>query len=75
MSERETELVAALESVLTDARYALGQLQAMPAADLCRKVGDRRGRAVDALERIVANATAALEPETAARQDGAAVAG
>lgn len=69
--------------MIVDARYALGQLA--PVADgryVGRKASDSAQRAIDALERIVGQlditlhpAEALLEPETAARHDGAAVAG
>jgi hypothetical protein len=56
MTEREAELVAALESVLADARYAIGQVQRVRRG--CPMEG--LDRAIDALERIECNATAAL---------------
>ena len=53
----ENELTDALRSILTDARYALRQLR--------RYDGYERNeitRAMDAVERIVSNAEAALRP-------------
>jgi hypothetical protein len=63
----ENELKAALESVRTDARYAREQIQAARTATTRTpiswgRVYDHIGRAVDALERIVSNAEAALRP-------------
>ena len=52
----ENELTDALRSILTDARYAVGQLR--------RDRPDPR-RALDALERIAGNAESALRPADA----------
>jgi hypothetical protein len=52
----ENDLTDALRSILTDARYAVGQLR--------RDRPDPR-RALDALERIAGNAESALRPADA----------
>ena len=59
----ENELTDALRSILTDARYAVGQLRrGGPQWGTCW--GTAR-RALDALERIASNAEAALRPADA----------